>query len=177
MEQRLNMRGGGTLTLRQEGSKVHLTASRPEDKRGLYKVWLTGQSGGRLLLGTLAPEGAILGLKRTVSMGELERAGCWPLAGAEAPLAFPFANTERWYYEQHPDRFTNDPILRRQIKGPMLCRKGSEGFQLAAPFRTDAPVPMDALFCLARLESLEEKPHLIWSFDREGHPKIPHRHR
>ena len=64
-----------------------------------------------------------------------------------------------------------DPLLRGQIKGPMLCRKGRDGFRLAAPFRTDSPLPLEALFCLARVEQLEGRPHLVWTFDREGRPR------
>ena len=173
MEQRMEMKGGGTLTLRQEGARIHLEACRPEVGRGLYKVWLRGQGGGRVLLGTLAPEGGRLRLSRTLSQGELERSGCWPPSGAEAPLAFPFSAAERWYWESHTERLTADPILRGQLKGPMLCRKGQEGFRLAVPFRSDAPVALEALFCLARVEQLEGRPHLVWSFDREGKPKLP----
>ena len=42
MEQRIEMRGGGSLTFRQEGTKLQLEAERPEDGRGLYKAWLRG---------------------------------------------------------------------------------------------------------------------------------------
>ena len=35
MEQRIEMRGGGSLTFRQEGTKLQLEAERPEDGRGL----------------------------------------------------------------------------------------------------------------------------------------------
>lgn len=178
MERKLEMRGGGVLTMRQEGTRVCLEAERPPDGRGLYKVWLTGQRGGRMLLGTLAPEGKTLKLRRVVSQGELERAGCWPLVGAEAPLAFSFSNGaggERWYRESHPERLISDAVLQGQFKGPMLCRKEKEGFRLAYPFRTGAPLALESLFCLARVEQLEGRPHLVWIFDREGHPKIPHK--
>ena len=175
MEQKLEMKGGGTLTVCRDGPRVHLEAVRPGDGRGLYKVWLLGQPGGRFLLGTLAPEGGFLRLKRTIPQGDLERAGCWPVAGAEAPLAFPFSGGERWYCEAHPERLLRDPVLRSQIRGPMLCRKEQGGFRLAAPFRTDGPVALETLFCLARLERLEGRAHLVWSFDREGRPTVPHK--
>ena len=175
MERKLDMRGGGPLTLRLDETRVQLDAVRPRDDRGLYKVWLLGQRGGRMLLGTMAPEGNVLRLRRTISQGELERAGCWPAAGAEAPMAFPFQGGERWYREAHPERLLRDPLLRGQVKGPMLCRKDGEGFRLAAPFRTDGPVALEPLFCLARPERLEGKIHLVWTFDREGRPKIPHK--
>lgn len=172
METRLELKGGGRLFLRQEGPRVHLEARRAADGRGLYKVWLTGQGGGRLLLGTLTPEGQELGLKRSISLLELERAGCWPPAGGEALLAFPFSGPERWYCEEQPQQLVRDPALRAAMKGPMLCKKEKEGFLLAAPFRTDCPLPLEPLACLARLERLEGRPHLIWAFDPQGNPRL-----
>lgn len=177
MEERLNMRGGGILTLVQEGPRVHMEAERPADGRGLYKVWLHGDQGGKLLLGTLAPEGGVLRLRRTLSVGALERVGCWPQLWAEAPLAFAFSSQDsgRWYCEQHPERLLADPVLKRQIGGAMLCRREGECFALAAPFRTDAPVALPPLFCLAQVERWDGRPHLVWQFDAGGRPKIPHK--
>ena len=128
-----------------------------------------------MLLGTLAPEGDCLRLERNMSLDTLERAGCWPPTGAEAPLAFPFSGSERWYCEQHPERLIQDPVARGAVKGPMLCQRGDAGFCLAAPFRTDSPMPLSALFCLARIEQVEGRPHLVWRFNGEGKPEIPHK--
>lgn len=177
MEEQLTMRGGGTLTLRQDGPRVELSAERPADGLGLYKVWLHGEQGGKLLLGTLVPEGDSLRLRRTLSVGALERAGCWPRFWAEAPLAFSFAGQDggKWYCEQHPERMVTDPVLLRQLKGSMLCRKSGEGFQLAAPFRTDRPVMLSALFCLAQVQRWDGRLHLVWNFDPEGRPVLPHK--
>ena len=63
----LDMSGGGTLSVREDGLRVYLEARREPDGLGLYKVWLTGQGGGRFLLGTLAPEGEGLRLRRNLS--------------------------------------------------------------------------------------------------------------
>ena len=138
-------------------------------------MWLHGDQGGKLLLGTLAPEGGVLRLRRTLSVGTLEQAGCWPQFWAEAPLAFPFAVQEggSWYCEQHPERLVEDLVLKGQVTGPMLCRRDRDGLSLAAPFRPDAPAPLSALLCLARVERWNGRPHLVWSFDQEGRPKIP----
>lgn len=177
MEEQMAMRGGGTLTLQQDGPRIHMTAERPADGRGLYKVWLHGDHGGKLLLGTLAPENGRLVLRRTLSVGALERAGCWPQFWAAAPLAFAFGqqNGGTWYCEQHPESLVADPVLKEQLKGGMLCRKGEGIFSLAVPFRTDRPLKLNALFCLCRAERWEGQPHLVWTFDREGNPKIPHK--
>ncbi|WP_160667689.1 hypothetical protein [Colidextribacter sp. OB.20] len=175
MEERMSMRGGGWLSVCQEGPRVHMEAERPADGKGLYKVWLRGDQGGRLLLGTMAPEDGLLRLRRTLSVSALERAGCWPQFRAEAPLAFPFTpqHTEKWYCEQHPERLLTDPVLRGQVPGPMLCLREGEGFSLSAPLRADRPFPMPALFCLARPERREGRLYLVWRFGRRGRPIPP----
>lgn len=177
MEERLAMGGGGTLTLRQDGLNVRMEAQRPADGRGLYKVWLHGERGGKLLLGTLAPEGGKLRLCRTLSVDALERAGCWPRFRAEAPLAFAFDGqpAQGWYCEQRPGRLVRDPVLKAALTSPILCCRGEQGFSLSVPLRTDRPLPLCTLFCLARTERREGRLYLVWDFDAQGNPKIPHK--
>ena len=128
-------------------------------------------------MGTLVPEDGVLRLKRTLSVGALERAGCWPRFRAEAPLAFSFnaPPAGRWYCEQHPEQLVNDPVLQARLRGGMLCRREGGGFSLAAPFRTDRPVRLPALICLSRLERREGQVHMVWDFDSQGNPKLPHK--
>ena len=176
VEDQMEMRGGGTLTVCREGPRVRFHARRPADGRGLYKVWLHGERGGRFLLGTLAPEGDALTLTRTLSLGELERTGCWPQLRGECVLAFPFGGREEaggWTCEEHPEALPADPVLRSAIRGPMLYRRGMEGFSLAAPFRPGRPFPLVPLFCLTRVERGPNGPRLVWDFDRAGRPKCP----
>ena len=177
MEERLAMGGGGVLALRQEGPRVQITAERPSDSRGLYKVWLHGDHGGRFLLGTLVPENGVLRLSRTLSVGALERAGCWPRFRAEAALAFAFdaPSGGRWYCEQHPERMVRDPLLQARLRGAMLCRREEGAFSLSAPFRPDQPVRLPALFCFSRVERRDGQLHLVWEFDSQGNPKVPHK--
>ena len=127
----------------------------------------------QLLLGTLVPEDGALRLRRTLSLSALERAGCWPQFRPAAVLAFSFQEREGWYCEQRPAGLVSDPVLKGQLEGSMLCKRGEDGFSLAAPFRTDGPVPLTALFCLARVERWNGRPHLVWSFDKEGVPQLP----
>lgn len=172
MERRLEMAGGGTLTLNREGAYVRLEAQRAADGRGLYKVWLLGGQGRRILAGTLAPEDGKLRLLRRLSVGQLEQEGCWPVEGAEAVLAFSFEQKGAWYCESRPGQMVEDDLLRQLLRRPMLCRKTGEGFQLAAPFSTQRPVVLSTLLCLARVTRVEGKPHLVWSFDRAGRPRV-----
>ena len=172
----MEMRGGGTLEVRPEGLRVRFLARRPEDGRGLYKVWLHGDRGGKLLLGTLVPQGGQLVLARTLSLGELERAGCWPQLRARCDLAFPFAGGREeggWICEERPERLLADPVLRAAVPGPMLYRRGAEGFSLAAPFRPERPLPLVPLVCLARPERRDGRLRLVWDFDQAGAPRPP----
>ena len=170
MEHRLEMKGGGTLSLNPEGAHVRLEARRAADGKGLYKVWLLGGAGRRMLAGTLAPEDGELKLRRRLSLRQLEREGCWPVEGAEAVLAFSFAQKGGWYCEPRPERLVEDSLLRQLLRRPMLCRKTGGGFQLAAPFAKDRPVALSTLLCLARVEKVEGRSCLVWSFDFMGRP-------
>ena len=172
MEERKVLPGGGFLAVRREGPRAMFEAARPNDQKGLYKVWLRGKGEKTFLLGTLMPQGGELRLRRTLSVGELEQAGCWPEFQAECMLAFSFSDQKEknWYCEQHPERLFADPLLKRTIPGPMLCCRDQRGFFLAAPFRTNCPVALPGLFCLARVEKLPSGVRMIWRFDEKGWP-------
>lgn len=175
LEQReIQLRGGGRLTFWEEGQLVQLQASRPDDGRGLYKVWVRGM-GGRLLLGTLATEGDVLRLHRRLSRSQLERAGCWPIMGGESVLAFSFPHSH-WRREAHPERMVKDVVLCRALNGQsVLLRRQEGGFCLAAPFDHTRPFPLTPLFCLSDIRRVEGRAHAVFYFDREGDPVAPHK--
>ena len=173
MQQRITMEGGGFLCVRQENASVWLEAHRNWDQQGLYKVWLSGQSGERMLIGTLIPEGGELRLLRRLSVNELERSGCWPIAAAQAVVAFRFGERREWYREQNPGQWVSDPLLRSQLKGNALCRRMRESRQLAFPFHMDRRVPLETLICLAQPECIGGQWHLVWEFDALGAPVVP----
>lgn len=167
------LKGGGKLTLWEEGALVQLQAFRNNDGRGLYKVWVHGPGGCRLL-GTLAPEGDALRLRRRLTRSELERDHCWPVTGGETVLAFSFAQSG-WKREEHPERLVTDVVLRQALRGQtMLLRRRERSFCLAANFDTGRPFPLTPLFCLARPEQVEGRSHAVFYFDGEGNPVLPH---
>jgi len=165
------LEGGGQLTVREEGPRVRLEAWRRYGA-GIYKVWLRG-GGGRMLLGTLAPDRGGLSLVRTLSRQSLEHAGCWPITGGETVAARMAPQpSARWEPAGQVQELLRDPILRRcaaETQGLLLRRTG-EGFDLAAPYDPLRPFPMAPLFCLAQVEQLRGQPYVIFSFDGEGTP-------
>ena len=175
MGDRITLAGGGQLYIQDEGGLVCFEATRPDDGRGLYKVWLSGE-GGRVLLGTLVPEGGRLHLCRRMTKAALERAGCWPVTAGECVLAFAFEKgAGEWGQEKHPERLFQDESLRRMVAGrSMLLRTEKEGFCLRAGFDPRHPFPLPALFCLARVERVQGQVCVLFSFDRKGNPIMPH---
>lgn len=181
MDRQLALAGGGSLTVGEDGPRVRLEAVRPNDGKGLYKVWLWGLS-GRMLLGTMAPEGEVLRLSRVISRTSLEGQGCWPPTGAEAVMAFSFvrraaAGGHGWSWEEDPARLLHDPVLVNSARawGGMWRRTEGEDFLLAAPWRGDGEFPMIALFCLARVEEVEGRRCAVWRFRCDGTPILPHK--
>ena len=75
MEERFSLaEGKGRLTVWEENGRAVCKANLPDDKKGLYKCWLSGP-GGKALLGTFVPQGGQLKLERTLSVAELKRQG------------------------------------------------------------------------------------------------------
>lgn len=177
MEERWPLAGGGTLRVWEEGPWVRLEAERPDDGKGLYKVWCRGP-GGEYLLGTLAPGAGGLRLERRVSRGTLREAGAWPVTGGRAAMVYPFAPAGEegaWRREDHPEGLCSDPVVRACLRGArgLLSRERGGVRQLAAPFSTCKPILLNTLFCLARVEERQGARYLVWRFDREGRPLLP----
>ena len=148
--------GGGTLRVREEDLWVYLEAVRPDDGRGLYKVWCTGPE-GEFLLGTLVPQGGGLRLERRVARKTLQQAGAWPLIGGKTVMAYSFTDRdgvqETWHREDHPENFCRDRVVCACLRGAqgVLSREKGMVRQLAIPFSTCKPILLNTLFCLAQV--------------------------
>lgn len=178
MEQQFTMDGGvGRLAVREEGLRAVLTAERPDDGRGLYKAYLTGP-GGRVMLGTMVPEGGRLQVRRTLSLDELRRKGAWPPRGGGAELSFSFAGADPppgWGWTDPAGLpFREAELLRSAVRqGRVLCRREAGGFTLAYPFSCREPFPFVELFCFAQAVLLGGRRHVLFHFDGEGWPIFP----
>ena len=176
-QQTVQLAGGGQLMVREEQGQVVLEAVRPNDGRGLYKVWAAGAR-GRQLLGTLVPEGERLFLRRRLPRSQLERAGCWPVTGGECVMAFSFQQPRQsqWVREERAERLVRDEVLRRALRGKvLLLRRGEEGFRLAARFDPSRPFPVPALVCLGETGEMQGRTYVFFRFDRDGTPIVPHK--
>lgn len=174
MRKQFSLEGGGMLSLWEEGERVFFRVEGPECVGYVYKVWLTGERGDEMLLGTPGQEHKMLRLFRTISRSQLEYAGCWPVCGVRMQKIPKRSREEgQWYCEEHPERLI--PYLfknkKRGDRG-MLCRKRQDEIQLACPFFHERPVLLSELFCFAQVKNINGMRYLVWCFDGDGNPKI-----
>lgn len=146
----------------EQGPRVVVEVWRAGGQEGLYKAYLTA-AGQRCLLGTLAPEGGRLYLRRVLSIDSLKRQGVWPVQGVEERLVCSFQSPPakvQW----------SDPVLRRSAQGlpKYEFRREGDGFSISFAFDLRAPFPLTPVFCFARVE----KNRLIFSFRENGIPYI-----
>ena len=167
----------GAVTVRQEGRCALCRAISRAGERALYKAWLIGDK-GRVLLGTLIPEGGALRLRRSLEVSWLERQGAWPPRGAEILEAYslgPQTIPQGWNRQEEPWRLLEGELREcaREFHWAFL-KRDMEGFFLALPWEGKKPFPLTPLFCLARVERLEGKWYILFRFSRQGKPELLH---
>lgn len=171
----------GTLTVRQDGSLVHLQARCRDGGAGLYHAQLCGD-GGAFDLGALLPDGeGGLFLRRTCGKTLLSHAGALPVRRAQAVLSFAFEGERMpesaWRDESEPSRLTADAVLRECLAAPgaaegAVVRRQGRMTLLALPFGAEG-FPLTALFCLARVALVRGRRCAVFAFDEGGAPVLP----
>lgn len=165
----------GAVTVRQEGRCAICQAISRTEEQSLYKAWLVGKGGNRVLLGTLIPEGGALRLRRSLEISALERQGVWPPADAELLAVYPLnAQTppQGWSIQAEPWRLLQEGELRQSCKGVQsgFLQRDSGGFRLAFSWTKGKEFPLPMLFCLAKPTKLGEVWFVIFQFSDGGKP-------
>ena len=174
MEQVFHIQNG-RLVCRRRGSQVEVTMTLDPPGPGLYRGILCGKN-GRMDLGTLLPEGEGLRLTRTLTIDHLARCGCWPVTGGRAELRYAFGAKkfpQGWEEGRDLSRRFSDPILADAVENTALFRWETDGFSLAFPWDPKAPFPLVLAFCFARVETMEGRPWVVFSFRDGGWPVVP----
>lgn len=172
------MEGGGTLSLEEEGLRVHLRAVCPDRWAGAVQG--VGQGAGR----EPAPGDFDTGEWKAGAVQDSEpvHAGTGGLLagnGREYCAGISLYRTirRRGAVEAEPDpaRLCRDPLLRALLRGRTGFFSGQEGEArlLAAPFSDQKEFPLPVLFCLAQVEERAGRRWLVWRFDRAGNPVVP----
>ena len=163
-------RGEVTLSLwGPNGARTEITASMADPGDGLYRAFLTGEQ-GELPLGVLAPEEGRLALCRRLYSRDLTALG--PLERGEARRSFAFA-APCWRETRCPAQLFRESFFQRRLRplGRAWWRREGELLLLALPLEPGAPFPLEALFCLGRVEQVEGTRCVVYAF-REEEPAI-----
>ena len=182
LDQKIVSFQNGRLTCRVRGDQVVLAMEYRPDRPGLYRGVLRGAQ-GEWDLGLLLPEGGCLRLCRSIPVRELERAGCWPVAGAEAVLRHAFSDgggsalPQGWKKAGDVSaRFPHDPILAHaagETPGWVVRDLPGGAFSLAVPWEPGMPLPLVPAFCFARICFMAGKRWAMYRFSQEGRPVMP----
>lgn len=165
-------RATGAIELFPEGSRVLVRAAVSDPGDGLYRLSLLGEKGS-LPLGVLAPEGGELTLARRLYARDVAALGT--LRRGEVVRSFRFGDeTHFWQETRDPAALFRGDFLRARLRpfSSAWRRKEGDTLLLALPLEDGRPFPLEALFCLARVERVEGRPSAVFAF-RGEEPVLP----
>lgn len=138
---------------------------------GLYRAFLVGER-GELPLGVMEPSGGRLSVCRRLYARDIAALG--RLEQGEARLSFRFQEA-LWQETGMPGRLMAAPELRKRLeKIPRAWhRREGERLLLALPLERGKPFPLETLFCLARVTTVEGRLCAVYAFDGKGRPVSP----
>ncbi len=152
----------GEIALCPQGSRVEVRAVMEDPGDGLYRAVLCGGN-GELPVGVLAPENGVLEARRLLYRRDLEGLG-EPLRG-EARCSFHF-QAACWRETRCPAELFQSEFWGSRLEPQELgwWRREGDRLYLALPLAEDRPFPLETLFCLARVESVEGRTCAVFMF-------------
>lgn len=157
----------GLLLRREEGLHTVFTADCPGGE-GVRKVWLHGQGGRSMLLGTLAPEGGLWRLTRRIPRSSLERQGLAGTVWGEV-VSGDGMEGQTAPQEKRPPFTPQDPLIARWLAEEGRGRWQREGvlWRYTFSWQVGQPLPLTPLFCFARVGRGE----VSYLFGEKGYPR------
>ena len=166
----------GEITVCPQGARTELRCSMGDPGDGLYRVFLLGER-GELPLGVLAPEGSRLALCRRLYSRDVAALG--PLLRGEARRSFRFqegpapAEQPLWHETHCPAQLFQSRFLQSRLRsiGRAWWRREGVLLVLALPLEERKPFPLEALFCLGRVQCVDGIQCVVYTF-REEEPVL-----
>ena len=149
------------------GARTEIRASMDDPGDGLYRAFLLGE-GGELALGVLAPEDGRLAVCRRVYNRDAAALG--RLLRGEARRSFRFEETGLcWRETGCPAQLFHSRFLIDRLRpiGRAWRRREGSVLLLALPLEEGKPFPLEALFCLGRIQRVEGSRCVVYAFREE----------
>jgi len=164
---RSSCQGEATLERRDGRAEIEVSMKDPAD--GLYRAVLTGER-GQLPLGVMEPHHGVLLLRRKPYLRDVERLGA--LRDVQVSRSFAFRRSETWKKTDRPAELVRSDFLKKRLGQyhVALWKKNGDSLCLALPLTDDTPFPLESLFCFARLESLDGRRCVVYTFNSEETP-------
>lgn len=164
-------RVAGEITMEDLGSQIEIRGAMAAPGDGLYRAALLGER-GELPLGVMEPRGGQSTLHRRLYRRDVAALGT--LLRGEARRSFAFSEPKLWHRTARPGDLFRSQWLRERLTdcGAALWRREGERLYVALPYAPARPFPLETLFCLARLERIDGRRWVVYSFDRAEKPLI-----
>ena len=153
------------------GARTEIIASMDDPGDGLYRAFLLGER-GEMPLGVLAPEGGRLAVCRRVYHRDIAPLGT--VLQGEARQSFRFEEAAAcWRETGCPAQLFQSRFLRERLRpiGRSWWRREGNLLLRALPVEAGRPFPLEALFCLGRMECVEGRRCVVYAF-REEEPVL-----
>lgn len=165
----------GRVEYEDKGPRLSFACRLPISAE-VCKLWLV-RGERRLLLGTPAPEGEELTLRRTFSRAMLSEQGVYPPERVEVTGSWAAGGgpeQEQWQTGGAGVARLSDPLLRQMFsQGGWGWRRWERGTVFCHSWEENAPFPAVPLFCLAQVERREHKIQVRIYLDQGGNPCFP----
>lgn len=161
-------RGEVTLSLwGPNGARTEIAAQMDDPGDGLYRAFLLGER-SELPLGVLAPEDGRLTVCRRLYNRDVAALG--KLLRGEARRSFRFEETGLcWRETCCPAQLFHSWFLIDRLRpaGRGWWRREGSVLLLALPLEEGKPFPLEALFCLGRIQRVEGSRCVVYAFREE----------
>lgn len=161
----------GEVILTPEGVRTQVRCAMDDPGDGLYRAFLRGAA-GELPLGVLAPEDGRLTVCRRLYNRDVAALG--KLLRGEARRSFRFEETGLcWRETCCPAQLFHSRFLIDRLRpaGRGWWRREGSVLLLALPLEEGKPFPLEALFCLGRIQRVEGSRCVVYAF-REEEPVL-----
>lgn len=159
----------GELSVEREALYTWFTVWCRLPEPGLWCAWAVGEQ-GQLRLGVLEPQNGKLTIRRRFSRRMTE-----PLGKLVQGELRPAAGETTWEPLGDPAAHFHSAYVQNQLRGVEGVRTRAEGNcrYVAIPYDGRRPFPLTAMFCFARVGTVDGRRCVVFALNEKEWPEVP----